>query len=806
MRRVWGLSHRSFSLHTSVSTGKLGLGLSPVLSTTALQARLDCYQQLRNKHKSNLPSHSITVTLPNGKTISGIANKTTPLEIAKSISLTLAKSVIVAKVQGNEGVKEGISVPDVEDSLPSSDTALWDLQRPLETDCSLQLLTWDSPLSKSVFWHSSAHILGAALEQLYGVYLAMGPALNPGFYYDAYMGSQTLNPEQFPEIELTMQSLIDKQHPFERLIISKEEALELFSSNPFKCQLIDQKVPKGHKTTAYRCGPVVDLCTGPHLPHTGYIKAFALVKNSSSYWLGDSQNDTLQRIYGVSFPEKKELLEHMEIQRKLAERDHHTIGRSQSLYFWHPTAAGSTFFLPPGTRIYNKLTEFIRRQYRCRGYEEVISPNMFSCELWKTSGHYQKYKEDMFILGVEGQEWGLKPMNCPAHCLMFDQALHTYKELPIRYADFGALHRNEASGALSGLTRVRRFQQDDAHIFCRKDQIMQEVLDNLDFLSYVYQVFGFEYELELSTRPKNALGSEELWKTAEEQLKLALDQFGKPWKLNPGDGAFYGPKIDIKVMDAMQRKHQCGTIQLDFNLPKRFNLQYKTDTNTEHEETLVKYDDFEEKRTRPGFERPVIIHRAILGSIERVMAVLAEHYAGKWPFWLSPRQIAILPVSEKFQDYALKVKTALELAGYEVETDNSNLTLRKKIRNAQLSQFNYIGVVGQEEVSSHTVDIRDRSSNASIGKYSLPALVAFLKTLEPPLSKAEVKLREMSESVQAGRREVDLQGLNSRLTESPFLGGTSPSSEDWHLCSSLSSPTDLGPYPNIIQWLGRLKS
>lgn len=811
MRRTWGIAMRAGSSSVQgkgpIPQGKLATDLPDAIDSTGLNARLACFEKLWIKQKAELqllPRQSITITLPNGSTISGLSHQTTPFDIAKSISPTLAKSALIAKIKFISPSLDLISTPDSEDSPSHSDFQLWDMHRPLETDCQLQLLTWEDQEAKGVFWHSSAHVLGASLEQLFGAYLCIGPALNPGFYYDAYMANRAISPDQFPDIEKTIQSLVGQKLPFERLILTKSEALELFLSNPFKSQLISHKVPDGHKTTVYRCGSLIDLCKGPHIPHTGFIKAFALIKNSGSYWLGDSQNDSLQRLYGVSFPDKKELEGYMETQKKLAERDHHAIGRSQDLYFWHPNSAGSAFFLPAGARIYSKLMEFVRRQYRCRGYSEVQTPNMFSCDLWKTSGHYHKYKEDMFLLNVEGQEWGLKPMNCPAHCLMFDHSLHTYKELPIRFADFGVLHRHEASGALSGLTRVRRFQQDDAHIFCRKDQILQEVLDNLDFLSYVYGVFGFEYELELSTRPANALGNEELWRTAEEQLASALNQFGKPWKLNPGDGAFYGPKIDIKVSDAMQRKHQCGTIQLDFNLPKRFNLQYKTESNAEHTEPLVKYEDFEEKKTKPGFERPVIIHRAILGSIERIMAVLAEHYAGKWPFWLSPRQVAVLPVSEKFADYAENVRNTLDLAGFYVETDLSSLTLKKKIRNAQLNQFNYICVVGQDEVSNHTVDVRDRDSNTSIGKYSLPAFISFLTSLSPSPSKPELRLQASIPPPPPS--PINLQDLDSKLKETPFLGGKQPTAEDWQVYSSLFQAPDLSSFPHVARWLHSLKS
>jgi len=390
-----------------------------------------------------------------------------------------------------------------------------------------------------------------------------------------------------------------------------------------------------------------------------------------------------------------------------------------------------------------------------RGYQEVQSPNLFNLKLWKTSGHYLNYKDNIFLMKIENHGFGMKPMNCPAHCLMFSQQLRTYKELPVRFGDFGVLHRNEISGALSGLTRVRRFCQDDAHIFCTQSQIMQEVMNTLDFLDHVYGIFGFQFELELSTRPEKRLGDESLWDTAEKALENALDNFGKPWKLNPGDGAFYGPKIDIKVYDALKRAHQCGTIQLDFQLPIRFNLQYKTSEygqseagsvhsnasthDSEHplSTQLFKADEFDEEdfewkehELRHGYERPVIIHRAIMGSVERFMAILIEHLAGKWPFFLSPRQVMVVPISEKFKDYADSVYLYLHKQGWEVDVDHSNLTLNKKIRTHQLEQWNYILVVGEEEEKTGCVDIRSRN-NERIGKKRVDEAHYFFQTLLP---------------------------------------------------------------------------
>jgi threonyl-tRNA synthetase len=375
--------------------------------------------------------------------------------------------------------------------------------------------------------------------------------------------------------------VVSQSQTFHRLILSKEQALELFRHNPFKVSLISNKIADGGKVTAYKCGDLIDLCTGPHIPSTKMVKAFKVMKNSSAYWLGDAQNDSLQRIYGVSFPSKKELDEYIHFKEEAEKRDHRTIGRQQKLFDTHEYSPGSSFFYPNGMKIYEKLISMIKDQYKIRGYHEVLSPNIFNLKLWKTSGHYQAYKENIFAWQIEAQGFGMKPMNCPGHCLIFDHEIRSYRDLPLRLAEFGVLHRNEISGALSGLTRVRRFVQDDAHLFCTMDQIEEEVLGCLDFLDYIYKIFGFSFELQLSTRPEERLGSEEEWDKAEDALAKALDRFGRPWTYNHGDGAFYGPKIDIKVYDALRRQHQCGTVQCDFQLPIRFNLQYQAENAAE---------------------------------------------------------------------------------------------------------------------------------------------------------------------------------------------------------------------------------
>uniref|UniRef100_H2YMU6 threonine--tRNA ligase n=1 Tax=Ciona savignyi TaxID=51511 RepID=H2YMU6_CIOSA len=562
-----------------------------------INERLELYDRLKVeaaaelKEKQENCSVPIKVTLPDGKVVEGNSWRTTPYEVAQGISQGLADGCIVAKVND-----------------------FWDLDRPLEADVKLQLLKFDDEEAKAVYWHSTAHILGEAMERTFGGCLCYGPPIEQGFYYDMHMdGRQVSDKHDFPGVENVMKSILKEKQPFERLEVSKENLLKMFEYNPFKVRILNEKVTTP-TTTVYRCGPLIDLCRGPHVRHTGKIKSFQLYKNSATYWEGKADMESLQRIYGISFPDKKELKE------------------------------------------------------------------------W--------------------QNFALKPMNCPGHCLMFAHRSRSWRELPIRFADFGVLHRNELSGALTGLTRVRRFQQDDAHIFCRPEQIKDEMRGALNFMKSVYDTFGFTLKLNLSTRPENFLGDIEMWNDAEKQLEECLVEFAQPWKLNPGDGAFYGPKIDIQIMDALKRPHQCATIQLDFQLPIRFNLNYVTGEGDEK-------------------KRPVIIHRAILGSMERMIAVLTENYGGKWPLWLSPRQVMILAVSSKFDDYAESVRLQMHEAGLQVDLEKDpGLTLNKKIRT-QLEQYNFILVVGEKEEMNGTVNIRTRDNKVH-GELKVDAVISRL--------------------------------------------------------------------------------
>ncbi|GES81376.1 threonyl-tRNA synthetase [Rhizophagus clarus] len=629
------------------------------------------WKKTYNEEVKNRPRVPITVTLPDGNKLEATAWETTPLEIAKNLSKSLSERIVIAKVNG----------------------VLFDLIRPLETDCTLELLDFEHEEGKKVFWHSSAHVLGEACERHYGCHLCIGPPIEEGFYYEMGIKDRVVHQGDYETLKKIANKAISEKQPFERLVISKENLLEMFKHNQYKIHLINSKIPDGSSTTVYRCGPLIDLCMGPHVPHTGKIKAFEITKNSASYFLGDANNDSLQRIYGISFPDKKQMTEYKTFVEEAAKRSHRKIGQEQELFFFDELSPGSCFFLPNGARIYNTLVDFIKTEYRKRGYNEVITPNMYNTKLWEKSGHLQNYEENMFIFEIEKEKFALKPMNCPGHCLMFKHRDRSYRELPLRFADFGVLHRNELSGALTGLTRVRRFQQDDAHIFCRHDQVEDEIKGGLEFLKYVYDLFGFTYHLKLSTRPDKFLGTVDVWDQAEKKLEDSLNKFGEPWELNPGDGAFYGPKIDITISDALKRKHQCATLQLDFQLPERFDLEYRTQTVNDAENT---------------YARPIMIHRAILGSVERMIAILTENFGGKWPFWLSPRQVIVIPVANSFSNYAQKVADACFDAGLYVETDLGENTLNKKIRNAEIAHFNFIFVVGAEEESSNSVNIRNR--------------------------------------------------------------------------------------------------
>ncbi|KAJ5892459.1 hypothetical protein N7504_009150 [Penicillium tannophilum] len=597
------------------------------------------------------------------------AYETTPGSFLRDVPKDVSANIVIAKVNGE----------------------LWDLNRPLEGDCSVLLVPFSNPEAREVFWHSSAHCLGEACECEYGCFLSHGPPTPQGFFYDmAIPEGRVVRESDWPALDKRTQGVFKEKQSFDRLEVSKENLRKMFSYSKYKLHYID-KLVTGEKSTVYRCGTLVDLCRGPHIQNTGKIKTFKIMQNSSAYFLGDQSNDSLQRIRGVAFPDKKLMAEHLKFLEEAEKRNHLRIGKEQELFFFDEHSPGCPFLLPAGVRIFNQIQKLLRTEYRKRGYQEVQTPNMYDVGLWKTSGHWAHYKDDMFKLDVEKREWAV--------CV---------------------LHRNEASGALSGLTRVRKFQQDDTHIFCTQDQIMSEIEGLFDFLQSIYGLFGFSFELKLSTRPEKYLGSLDTWDYAEDQLKKALTKFkGDDWTIDEGDGAFYGPKIDITIADAIGRKQQCATIQLDYQAPINFNMQYITNEKGEKQMTEEPKEGEEAQgktntnELPTGRARPVVIHRAIVGSFERFLGIITEHFAGRWPFWLSPRQIMIVPVMPALNEYAEELQEILRGDKLNVDIDISGNTLPKKIRTAQLAMYNFIFVVGAQEKEGRTVNVRNRDDPAS---------------------------------------------------------------------------------------------
>ena len=848
-----------------VKSGKIGGVFTKTNKPEFVPHRIALFEELYVKQEEKYKSAEhpeITVTLPDGKQIKGKAFETTPYDIALGISKGLAEAVVGAKIVYSNRLKNPIcenfvEAEDDDDHKHEHDSNIFDLTHKIEGDCQLSLLKFDAKEGKTLFWHSSAHLLGQAIENSFGGYLTHGPPLENGFFYDCYLGDNRVSPENYEELEKNIESIITQNQPFQRLIITKEQALTMFKHNPFKLAFITAKIPDGSATSVYRCGNLIDLCTGPHVPSTGKIKAVKVTNSSSSYWLANNMNDSLQRVYGISFPTKKELTEYVKLQEELEKRSHKNIGEQQKLFTFTKYAPGCPNFMPHGTRIYNRLVSLTRKEYVARGFTEVKSSLMNSDQLWMTSGHYFKYKDDMYLLKQDDQVVGLKPMNCPVHCSVFDLHLHSYRDLPIRMADFGGLHRNEITGALSGLTRVRQFHQDDAHIFCTEDQMLDEIKSCLDFLQYIYNILGFSYHLELSTRPAMRVGSEEVWDKAEEILRRALVETGKEFKVGEGEGAFYGPKIDIKVSDCFHRVHQLGTIQLDFNLPERFNLQFRAPedahedkqhqiTDAELEEKIAKikkddnkievqkqfklrvsqgenvtYEQIEAEfkipqynvsgKIKPGFKRPIMIHRAVFGSLERCIAILCEHFGGKWPFWLSPRQAIVIPVSEKFEAYADKVYTRLVVEGFYVDIDRSNAGINKKVRNAQIEQYNYILVVGEKEEAAGTVTVRERDQEKPKGVFPVEELVTLFKSQEPAESNAWKQLRDKCR-IEAAQKQADkplddgsahLDELNEKLESQVYLHGDGlefGEDDKKELAALKDKAVCAKSHPNLARW------
>ena len=564
---------------------------------------------------------------------------------------------------------------------------------------SVAIVTAKSDEGLELMRHSTAHLLAAALTDLYpGVKFGVGPAIENGFYYDIELPEgATVSPDDFAAIEARMAEIAKSAAAITRREVTRDEAREIFADQPLKLELIDE-LPEDEAISVYQLGDFTDLCRGPHVPDTGKLGAYKLTKVAGAYWKGDSDNEMLTRIYGTAFFNKKELEEYLHNLEEAEKRDHRKLGRELGIYMMEPMAGvGLPLYLPKGARVIRTLQEWLRRDLYERGYEEVITPHIYNADVWKTSGHYGFYHENMYFFQInEGtdeeprySEYGVKPMNCPGHVIIYKNELHSYRDLPLRYFEFGTVYRHEMSGVVHGLLRARGFTQDDAHIFCTKDQVVDEVVAILELVDYIMGTFGFTYEAEISTRPDKSIGTDDMWEHATESLKEACARRGLAYDINEGDGAFYGPKIDIKVKDAIGRTWQCSTVQVDFNMPERFELTYRTEDNTE--------------------ERPWMLHRAIFGSIERFLGILIEHYAGALPLWLAPVQVAVIPIADRHKEAAAEFAGELKSVGGRVEVMDQNEPMKVKIAKAQSQKIPYMIVMGDKEVEEKLVSVRERS-------------------------------------------------------------------------------------------------
>ena len=540
--------------------------------------------------------------------------------------------------------------------------------------------------------HSAAHILAQAVKELYPkAKLGIGPAIEEGFYYD--FDNLDIKEKDLEKIEAKMREIVKKNLPIEQVFYSREEAKKLLKNEPYKLELLEE-IPD-EKISFFKQGNFVDLCKGPHVKSTSEVKAFKLTKIAGAYWKGDAKNKMLTRIYGVAFKTQKDLDEYLKLKEEAERRDHRKLGKELDLFSFHEESPGFVFWHPKGLVIFEELTKFIEDICKKHGYVFVKTPFLMNNSLWKQSGHWEHYKENMYFTKIDKTDYALKPMNCPGHILIYKTKVHSYKEFPLKIAEFGFVHRHELSGVLGGLLRLRGFTQDDAHIFCTQDQLEQELMALIKLVEEVYATFNLPYEVELSTRPEKYIGSLEIWNKAESALKNALEKLSIPYKINPGEGAFYGPKIDFHIKDSLQRKWQCGTIQVDFSMPQRFEINYEGKDGKKH--------------------TPIMIHRAILGSFERFIAILIEHYAGKFPLWLAPVQVRLLTVNDSCIEFAQQVLEKLKASGIRVELDARQETLPKKVREAQLQRINYIVTIGQKEVANKTLAIRTLDGKVEYG-------------------------------------------------------------------------------------------
>ena len=617
----------------------------------------------------------------------------TAAEIAKSIGAGLYKAACACKIDGEAA----------------------DLRTPLTKDCTLEILTFDSAEGKHAYWHTTAHIMAQAIGRLYpGAKFAIGPAIENGFYYDVDL-EQTLTPEDLVKIEAEMKKIIKEDLPLERFELAPEDAVKLMEEKKqdYKLELIAEHSGKGEKISFYQQGEYIDLCAGPHLMSTGHVKAVKLTNCTGAYWRADANNKMLQRVYGISFPKAADLEAYVTMLEEAKKRDHRKLGRDLELFTIMEEGPGFPFFLPKGMILKNLLIDYWREIHRKAGYQEISTPMMLNRALWERSGHWDHYKQNMYTTVIDEQDFAIKPMNCPGGMLVYKTKLHSYRDLPLRVGELGLVHRHELSGALHGLMRVRCFTQDDAHIFMTREQIKDEIKGVVNLIDSVYKTFGFQYHIELSTMPEDHMGAQEDWDSATEALRAAITELGYDYEVNEGDGAFYGPKLDFHLTDCLGRTWQCGTIQLDFQLPERFELEYTGEDGAKH--------------------RPIMIHRVVFGSIERFIGILTEHFAGAFPLWLSPVQVKVLPISERHHEYAEKVAAELEAAGLRVEADLRNEKIGYKIREAQLQKTPYMLVVGDKEAETGTVSVRSRK-DGDLGAMAVADFAA--KAVEQDKSRA----------------------------------------------------------------------
>ncbi|MBI2690868.1 MAG: threonine--tRNA ligase [Solirubrobacterales bacterium] len=613
----------------------------------------------------------MNVTLPDG-TVLDLAEGATGGDAALAIGEGLARAALAIEVNGD----------------------LRDLSRPLPDDAKINIITGRSPEALELVRHDTAHVLAAAVMELYpGVKISIGPPIENGFYYDfEFPDGAEISDADFPRIEAAMKKHIKAKEQFTRQDVTTGEAMDKFAreGQDYKVELIEDLIKnEGADTVSlYTNGPFTDLCRGPHAPDTSKIKAFKLTSIAGAYWRGDSDRTMLTRIYGTAFLSKEDLAEHLHNLEEAKKRDHRRLGKQLDLFSFNELSPGSPFWHPNGMKIWNALADLWREQNVFRGYQEVRTPIIYDAELWKQSGHWDKYRDNMYFTEVEDRQFGLKPMNCPAHIQIYKDDRRSYRDLPLRLSEAGLVHRHEPSGTLHGLMRVRHITQDDAHIFCTEDQIQEEVQGIIDHAFYIYEIFGFEYKLELSTRPENRLGTDEQWDLTEGALQGALDNKGLEYEINPGDGAFYGPKIDMHMRDSLGRSWQLGTIQLDYQMPERFDMTYAGPN-----------DDT---------PRPVMIHRALFGSFERFIGILIEHFGGDFPLWLAPTQVQLIPVSDKHNGEAQELAARLAEDGLRADVDTRTESVGKKIREAELAKAPYMWVVGDEEVESGTIAPRKR--------------------------------------------------------------------------------------------------